>query len=116
MTFVGDFRQDFRYATRVLSRKPGFTLAAVLTIALGIGVNTTLFSIYNSVALKPLPVADPDHVIRMKRWFATGSLGDVQYFFSYPEYAYVRDHNSVFETVVASSWMTPVMMTIPEEK
>jgi hypothetical protein len=91
VTLFHDVRQDLGYAVRILSRKPAFTLAAILTIALGITVNTTLFSIFNAVALKPLPVAEPDQVVRMKRWFETGSQGDVQYLFSYPEFTNLRD-------------------------
>src|SRR5262245_14706933 len=78
MTTFHDVGQDLAYAVRILSRNPGFTLVAILTIALGIGVNTTLFSIVNAVALKPLPVAQPDEVVRLKRWFETGSQGDIQ--------------------------------------
>jgi hypothetical protein len=76
-----------------------------LTIALGIGVNTTLFSIFNAVALKPLPIAQPDQVVRMKRWFETGSQGDIQYSFSYPEFIHVRNYNETFSSVVAASSM-----------
>ena len=56
---------DLRYAVRTLRQNPGFTLVAVLTLALGIGVNTTLFSAFNAVALKPLPVSDPGSVVRL---------------------------------------------------
>src|SRR5579863_6063395 len=56
--------QDLRYACRGLVRSPGFAFLAVFALALGIGVYTTLFSTYNAVALKPFPVADPDHVVR----------------------------------------------------
>jgi predicted permease len=95
---------DVRYALRMMRRNPGFTLVAVLTLALGIGVNTTLFSAYNSVALKPLPVADPERVVRLERWFASRNQGTIQYAFSYPEYVYLRDHTSSFAGLTASSW------------
>ena len=95
---------DLRYALRMMRRNPGFTLVAVLTLALGIGVNTTLFSAYNAMALKPLPVSDPAHVVRLERWFASRSQGSVQYAFSYPEYLYLRDHARSFSGMTASSW------------
>src|SRR5438067_3240409 len=60
--------QDLRCASRSLAKSPGFTLVAVITLALGIGVNTTLFTAFNALALKPLPVADPNEVVRLKRW------------------------------------------------
>src|SRR4051812_40658828 len=66
--------QDLRYALRGLLRIPGFTLVAVLTLALGIGVNTALFTAYNAVALKRLPVRDPEHLLRFERWFENGGL------------------------------------------
>lgn len=60
--------RDFAYAFRMLGKNPGFSAVAILTLALGIGVNTTLFSTYNAVALKPLPVRDPGRVVRFERW------------------------------------------------
>ena len=102
--------RDVRYAGRNLARNPGFTVVVVLTLALGIGVNATLFSAYNAIALKPLPVADPNEVVRLERWFQHGYRGDVQYAFSYPEYAYCRDHNDVFASVIAASWPHEVLL------
>jgi predicted permease len=102
--------QDLRYAGRGLISNPGFTLVAVLTLTLGIGVNATLFSAYNAVALKPLPVADPNEVVRMERWFESGAKSEIQYGFSYPEYTYCRDHNDVFASLVAASWPRPVLV------
>ncbi|HEY1945766.1 MAG TPA: ABC transporter permease [Bryobacteraceae bacterium] len=102
--------QDLRYACRGLARNPGFTLVTGLTLTLGIGVNATLFSAYNAVALKPLPVADPNEVVRMERWFESGGKGETQYAFSYPEYAYCRDHNNVFSSLTAASWPRPVLV------
>jgi hypothetical protein len=112
MAFFHDVRQDFRYAMRVLSRNSGFTLAAILTIAFAIGVNTTVFSIFNAVALKPLPITHPDQVVRMKRWFETGSQGDTQYSFSYPEFTHIRDHNETFSSITASSSIIPIMALV----
>lgn len=104
--------QDLRHSCRGLLRTPGFTLTAALTLALGIGVNATLFTAYNAIALKPLPVADPAHVVRLERWFQRHFLGDVQYAFSYPEYRYCRDRNDVFAGLVAASWPMQVVAEV----
>ena len=107
-------RQDLRHASRALIRTPGFTAVAVITLALGIGLNTTLFSAYNAVALKPLPVADPGRVVRLERWFKSRAQGDVQYAFSYPEYAYSRDHQDVFTDMVAASWPIRALASVSD--
>ena len=104
LAFLDQAAADFRYALRMLRRNPGFTVVAVVTLALGIGVNTTLFTAYNAAVLKPLPVSDPDRVVRMERWFASRNQGDIQYAFSYPEYLYLRDHTRSFAGLAASSW------------
>lgn len=100
---------DLKYGARMLRANPGFTLIASLTLALGIGVVTTVFTAYNAVALKPLPVADPSQVVRLERWFADGGHGDIQYGFSYPEFLYCRDRNDVFTSLVAASWLHTVV-------
>lgn len=105
--------QDLRHACRGLLRHAGFTLTAVITLALGIGVNTTIFATFNAMALKPLPVADPDHVMRFERWFESHSHGNVQYGFSYPEYVYCRDHSDTFAALVAASWVMSVRGSLP---
>jgi macrolide transport system ATP-binding/permease protein len=108
--------QDLRHARRALGRSPGFTLVAIATIALGVGVNTTLFTAYNAVALKPLPVEDAGGVVRLERMLDSRFIGDNQYGFSYPEYINLRDHEHALESVVAASWPVRVLTYAPGEE
>lgn len=90
--------QDLRYAFRMLVHSPGFTLAAVLTLALGIALNTTVFTVYDSVALRLLPVRDPSTVARLMRWYEDGARNDQ---FTRNEYEYVRNQVKSFSSVAA---------------
>jgi len=65
MKFMSSFWRDVRYAVRTLARTPGFTIAAVLVMAIGIGANTALFTVVRSVLLKPLPFREPDRLIQL---------------------------------------------------
>jgi predicted permease len=96
--------QDIRYALRVFRRSPGFTSVAILTLALGIGVNTTVFTLFDAVALKALPVDDAGRMVRCERWFARGARGDLQYAFSFAEYLHYRSHSQTFAGVIGASW------------
>ena len=113
--WIQDLIQDLRFGLRILRKSPAFTAVAVLTLGLGLGVNTTLFSAFDSVALKPLPVKDPVKVVKFKRWFGSGATGDIQHAFSYPEYLYYRDGNHVFSGVIAASWPTQILATLAAE-
>ncbi len=94
--------QDVRYAARLLIRSPIYTLAAVLSLALGIGANTTIFSLVNSVFLHPLPVTDPAHLVAVFTTDARNTGGFNDYLTtSEPNFEDYRDHNDVFTGVVA---------------
>ena len=66
-TWLDRLAQDLSYAARSLARSPGFTLTAVLVLAIGIGVNVAAFSLFNMLALEPMPVRDPDSLVRLER-------------------------------------------------
>ncbi len=87
--------QDIRYSVRMLMKRPGFTAIVVITLALGIGVNSALFTLFN-LFLRPKPVKEPDSIVRLS--FEGGRREDR---FSFPDYAYVRDHNQSFSDVIA---------------
>ena len=79
--------QDIRYAVRTLRKAPGFTLAAVLSLAIGIGANTTLFTLINTVMWKELPVRDPEHLLTLAQQTPT----DLSHGFTYQQYELFRD-------------------------
>jgi putative ABC transport system permease protein len=74
---VEALRGDVRYAARMLRRNPGFAATAVIALALGIGANTTIFSVCNAVLFKPLPYAEPDRILMLSERQGDGKLGDV---------------------------------------
>jgi predicted permease len=89
--------QDLRYAIRMLRGSPGFTTVAVLTLALGIGANTAIFSVVEAVLLRPLPFKDPERVVDL--WQNNPQHGDWQGETSYPEFLDWKKQSSVFESM-----------------
>src|SRR6266542_4756400 len=97
--------QDMRYGARMLWKKPGFTLIAVLTLALGIGANTAIFTLVNAVFLQPLPVAEP---ARLMSVFGTDekNRGDLSFSpISWPNFKDYRDQNDVFTGMIAFQYV-----------
>jgi predicted permease len=97
--------RDFRHAIRTLRRNPGFSFIAVLTLALGIGANTAIFSLTDQILLRSLPVHEPDELVVLRSPGPTrGRLwsdGDPGQSFSYPMYKAIRDRDTVFAGVLA---------------
>jgi putative ABC transport system permease protein len=93
------FWQDLRYGARMLFKKPGFTLIAILTLALGIGANTAIFSVVNGVLLRPLPYREPDRLARVYSEFPTMNLR--KFWISPPEYMDVQKEAKSWESIGA---------------
>src|SRR5215216_3258754 len=91
--------KDIRFAARGLLKRPGFTVIAVLTLALGIGANTAIFSVVNATLMRTPPVSDPERLV----FFFNGPAGSV---FSYPDYVAVRDQNKVLDGLIAWGGIT----------
>src|ERR1700727_1135536 len=97
--------RDFRYALRQLRKSPGFTLVAVVTLALGIGANTAIYSLLDQALLRSLPVKEPNRLALLRYSGEdsghSSSRGDDHLYFSYPMYRDLRDRSSVFSGVLA---------------
>jgi putative ABC transport system permease protein len=89
--------RDLRYAVRGLARTPGFAALALLTLAFAIGANIAIFSVVNSLLLRPLPLPDGERVVTLLRHFPEGDSDAV----SEPKYFYWRDHGAAFTAVAA---------------
>src|SRR5438105_5051312 len=98
--------KDLRYAVRTLWQNPGFAAVAVLSLALGIGVNTAIFSLMDALLLKALPVEDPARLVMVSDPTSAGvSIGTqtgVRGLFTYEEFAKMRQRNQVFTGMLAS--------------
>jgi putative ABC transport system permease protein len=94
-TMIGNIWNDLRYGLRILRKGPVFTAVAVLTLTLGIGANTVIFSLVNALLFRPLPAVQEPHQLT----YLSGS-------YSYPDYEYLRDRNEVFSGLFAQGGTT----------
>jgi putative ABC transport system permease protein len=99
---IESFVADVRYALRMLGKNPGFTAVAVLTLALGIGANTAIFSLFDAVMLRYLPVQKPEEVVLLQWHDPVRGNDDSR--FSNPLWEQLRDRQDVFSGVLAAGW------------
>ena len=99
--------KDIRYSARMLLKNPGFTTAAALSLALGIGVNSTIFTLVNALLLRPMPVSEPSELVEVY----TGREEMAYMTSSYPDYVDFRDESDVFSGLAAHS-LTGVILTV----
>jgi putative ABC transport system permease protein len=98
--------QDLRYGVRMLIKRPGFTAVAVLSLALGTGANTAIFSLVNTVLLRPLPIQKPQQLVALNNTSERNNFAS----FSYPNYKDFRDRNEVFSGLIGYRF-TPLSMS-----
>ncbi|MBI4664610.1 MAG: ABC transporter permease [Verrucomicrobia bacterium] len=103
---------DFRYGLRMLAKTPGFTAVAVLTLALGISANTTIFSIISAMFFQPLPVKDPDRLVLVLQKSAVWKMPHGHSWLDFKDY---RERVGAFEDVIAT-FMTPVHFSAPGQQ
>jgi len=96
-SFLETSWQDLRFAARMLRKSPGFTAVAVLTLALGIGANTAIFSVVSAVLLRPLPYANPSQLAFLSE--AKPDAGISGLGISYPTFTELREHNRIFSAI-----------------
>src|SRR5271168_4696134 len=101
--------QDLRFALRQIRRSPGFMLTAVVTLALGVGANTAIFSLLDQALLRSLPVRDPGQLVILsatgKAWegHSSNNGAGVEKSFSYPMYRDLRDRGTAFDGLIATA-------------
>src|ERR1051325_5312599 len=92
---MGNLIQDIRYSVRTLAKRPAFTVVAVLTLALGIGANTAIFTVVDAALIRSLPYENPDALVHF--WEVNRQQDFSQHEASYPDYLDLRAQNHVFE-------------------
>ena len=110
--YLSELRQDLAYAVRAMRQRRGFTIVAVLTLALGIGANTAIFSVVNGVLLESLPFRNPDQLIRIRTAYPNGK----SYALSAPDFMSVREGSRVFTDVAAFAFGSSTLLGMGEPK
>jgi len=100
--------EDLLYGVRLLRKSPRFTVVTIITLALGIGANTAIFSLLDQALLRSLPVKEPKRLVLLRHFGRNSGYSqtrsDDSLYFSYPMYRDLRDHNSVFSGLIATAW------------
>ncbi|MBA2534563.1 MAG: ABC transporter permease, partial [Rubrobacter sp.] len=107
---------DLKYALRMLVKAPAFTAIAVLTLALGIGANSAIFSVIDTVMLKPLPFSNPDRIVMVWGRYSQSSGGGDRNVHSFPDYADFRDQAQSFEALASYTRAGAVLMHSEESQ
>lgn len=105
-TWLDRLFQDLRYGIRIMVRAPGFTLMAVLVLAIGIGVNVSAFSLFDMIALKPLPVPGADRIVRLERASPENYTSEM----AYPSFLFYRDHATTLSAAIAVLGVPPMQL------
>ena len=105
-TWLDDLVHDLRYGARILTRSPSFSVVIVLVLAIGIGVNVSAFSLFDMVALKPLPVRDPASLLRLERRSPNAYTSEM----AYPSFTFYRDHARTLSATMAVLGVPPMQI------
>src|SRR5262245_37485259 len=100
--------QDLKHGVRLLARRPGFTAVAVASLALGVGLNTTLFSVVNAVLLRDTPIAEPERLVEIY----SSEHEEYPYLTtSYPDYLSLREEADAFRGLAAHAFVRAILST-----
>ena len=105
-TWIDRLGQDLRYGVRVLARSPGFTFTAVMVLAMGIGVNVAAFSVFDMVALRPLPVPDPNQLVRLVRRSPNALTSEM----AYPSFLFYQAHAKTLSAAMCVLGVPPMQI------
>ncbi len=109
--YLEQLARDFYFGFRSLRRSPGFSLVALLSLALGIGMNAAIFTLLNAIVLQTLPVPHPERLVEVQVF--SRPLQDYQNFSSYPFYRQIEARNTIFDGITAQWGINPFQLRLP---